>query len=75
MFYELFDNNIIFNAGYRCYCVEPKAQEHADRVLEKCDEGVQGCIFQCLPTCSEYVHEASRLSCKQLLTVFRCLLD
>jgi hypothetical protein len=35
MVYKLFDNNNIFYVGQRGYHVEPEAQEHADRVLEK----------------------------------------
>jgi hypothetical protein len=34
-FYGLFDTNFIFDVGQRRYRVEPKAQEHADQVLEK----------------------------------------
>ena len=34
-FYDLFDTNFIFDVGHRHYRVEPEAQEHADRVLEK----------------------------------------
>ena len=34
-FYDLFHTNFIFDVGQRRYRVEPEAQEHADRVLEK----------------------------------------
>jgi hypothetical protein len=34
-FYDLFHTNFIFDVGQRRYRVEPKAQEHANRVLEK----------------------------------------
>jgi hypothetical protein len=34
-FYDLFDTNFIFDVGQRRYCVEPEAQEHVDRILEK----------------------------------------
>jgi hypothetical protein len=34
-FYDFFDTNFIFDVGQRRYRVEPEAQEHADRVLEK----------------------------------------
>jgi hypothetical protein len=34
-FYDLFDTKFIFDVGQRRYRVEPEAQEHADRVLEK----------------------------------------
>jgi predicted RNA-binding protein with PUA domain len=43
MFYDFFYNNIIFDVRQRRYRVEPKASEHADRILEKCEEGVQVC--------------------------------
>jgi hypothetical protein len=34
-FYDLFETEFIFDVGQRHYRVEPEAQEHADRVLEK----------------------------------------
>ena len=34
-FYDLFETKFIFDVGQRRYRVEPEAQEHADRVLEK----------------------------------------
>jgi hypothetical protein len=34
-FYDLFDTNFIFDVGQRRYRVEPEAQKHVDRVLEK----------------------------------------
>jgi hypothetical protein len=56
--------------------VEPEAQEHADRVLEKNAKQVcRDAFFQCSSTGCERLHEASRAFYQQLSTIFGCILD